>query len=78
MGSNIKSMSINISREKLQPQESSFVKKVWIKCKECTGALSFRHFLYNENPTKPLNTTSVKCCLPSTDVIDRQEKIHAC
>ena len=30
------------------------------------------------NLTKALNTTSLKCCLPSTDTIDRQGKIHAC
>ena len=24
---------------------------------------SFRHFLYNESPTRALNTTSLKCCL---------------
>ena len=42
------------------------------------GNKSFRHFAYNENPTRALNTTSLKCCLPSTDAIDRREKIHAC
>jgi len=35
---------------------------------------SFCHFTYNENPTRALNTTSLKCCLPSTDAIDRREK----
>ena len=35
---------------------------------------SFCHFIYNENPTRALNTTSLKCCLPSTDGIDRREK----
>ena len=41
---------------------------------------SFRHIPYNENPTRALalNIISLKCCLPSTDAIDRQEKIHAC
>ena len=29
---------------------------------------SFRHFTYNENPTRALNTTLPKCCLPLTDV----------
>ena len=28
----------------------------------------------NENPTRALNTTSLKCCLPSTDALNRQEK----
>ena len=32
--------------------------------------------VYNENPTRALNTTSLKCCLPSIDAIDRREKIH--
>ena len=36
------------------------------------------HFPYNDNPTRALNTTSLKCCLPSTDAIDRLEKIHTC
>ena len=36
---------------------------------------SFHHFPHNENPTRALNTTSLKCCLPSTDAIDRREKI---
>ena len=26
----------------------------------------FQHFPYNENLTRALNTTSIKCCLPST------------
>ena len=38
----------------------------------------FHHFTYNENPMRALNTTSIKCCLPLTDTIDRQAKIHAC
>ena len=29
------------------------------------------------NLTRVLNTTSLKCCLPSTDSIDRREKFHA-
>ena len=38
----------------------------------------FRHFSYNENPKRALHTTSMKCCLPSTDAIDRREKFtHA-
>ena len=39
---------------------------------------SFRHFPYNENPRRALNTTSLKCCLLSIGDIDRREKIHAC
>ena len=35
------------------------------------------HFPYNEN-TRAQNTTSLKCSLPLTDTIDRQEKIHSC
>ena len=39
---------------------------------------SFRHFRCNENPTKALNTTSLKCCLRSTDPINRRYKFtHA-
>ena len=30
-----------------------------------------------ENPTRALNTPLLKCCLPSTNAIDKQEKIHA-
>ena len=39
---------------------------------------SFCHFRCNENLTRVLNTTSLKCCLPSRDTIDRRDKIHAC
>ena len=39
---------------------------------------SFRHFPYNENPTRAQNTSSLKCCLPSTDTVLRREKVHAC
>ena len=35
---------------------------------------SFRHFPYNENPTRALNSTSLKFCLPSTDAIDKRRK----
>ena len=35
---------------------------------------SFCNFHYNENPVRALNTTSLKCCLPSTDAIGRWEK----
>ena len=39
---------------------------------------SFRHFPYNENSTRALSTTSLICCLQSTDAIDRREKFtHA-
>ena len=39
---------------------------------------SFRHFTYNENPTRALNATSLKCCLSSTDAIYRRERNHEC
>jgi hypothetical protein len=39
---------------------------------------SFHDFPYNGNPMRALNTTSLKCCLPSTDAIDRQGEMHAC
>ena len=31
-----------------------------------------------ENPMRSLNTTSLKCCSPSTDAIDRWENIYKC
>jgi hypothetical protein len=31
-----------------------------------------------DNPTRALNSSSLKCFLPSTDAIDRRGKIHAC
>ena len=34
---------------------------------------SSRHFPYNDNPTRALNTTSLKCYLSSTKAIDRQK-----
>ena len=37
-----------------------------------------RHFHYNENPMRALNTTSFKCCLPSADATDRREKFTIC
>ena len=37
-----------------------------------------RHFPNNGNPTRERNTTSLKCCLPSTDAIDSWENILAC
>ena len=39
---------------------------------------SFRHFPYNENPTRALNTSSLKCNFPPPDTINRQEEIHTC
>ena len=35
---------------------------------------SFRHFSHNENPTRAVNTISLKCRLPSTDAIDMREQ----
>ena len=35
-------------------------------------------FAYNENPTKALNTNSLKWYLPSNGATDRREKVHAC
>ena len=31
-------------------------------------------YFNNENPTRALNPTSLNCCLPSTDAIERREK----
>ena len=39
---------------------------------------SFRHFPYNENPTRTSNTTSLKCCLRSTDAIYRGKNSRMC
>ena len=39
---------------------------------------SFHHFPYNENPTRALNTTSLKCGLPAINAIDRRKKIYTC
>ena len=57
-------------------EKADFI-EVCIKCEECDGVLSFRHFPYNENPTRALNT-SLKCYLSPTYAIDRREKIHTC
>ena len=35
-------------------------------------------FPYKENPMRALNTTSLKCYLPSTDTINRRGKIYIC
>ena len=50
----------------------------WLSPKIKRPKFGYEYFSHNENPTRVLNTTSPKCCLPSTDAIDRQEKIHAC
>ena len=42
------------------------------------GTKSLRHFPYNENPTRARNITSLTCCLPSTEAIDRPKMIYAC
>ena len=50
----------------------------------CTGSLRSRNqivpsfSLQLKNPTRALTTTTLKCCLPSTDAIERREKIHTC
>ena len=38
------------------------------------GKQIVHHFPYNGNPTRSLNTTSLKCCLPSSDPNDRWKK----
>ena len=62
-------------KEPSKPQESGLSPR---KIESSLLLQLFRRFAYNESPTRALNTTSLKCCLPSTDVIDRQEKIHTC
>ena len=59
------------SKEPGEPQESGFSPK---KSESSALLQSFHHFPYNENQTRTLNTTSLKCCLSSTDAIDRQGK----
>ena len=34
------------------------------------------HYPYNENPMRAIYPTSLKCCLPSTDAIDKWEKFR--
>ena len=63
------------SKEPFEQQESGFSPK---KSESSARNAMFRHFPYNENPTRTLNSTSLKCCLPSTDAIDRWEKIQTC
>ena len=54
-----------------KPKESGFSPK---KSESSALLQSFRHFHYNENPTRALNTTSLNCRLPSTDDTNRREK----
>ena len=58
------------SKEPGEPQESGFSPSSLLQ--------SFRHFPYNATQTRVLKTTSLKCCLPPTDAIDRRENIHVC
>ena len=50
---------------------------IWLPVTSDCSCLKVGYFSNNENPTRTLNTTLLKCCLPSTDAIDRREKIHA-
>ena len=61
-----------IKKEQITEREYTAWKRLRWKPK------SSRHFPYNENLTRELNTTSLKYCFPSSDAIDRQEKIHVC
>ena len=63
--------SLRESKEPGEPQESGFSPK---KSESSARNVVFHHVPYNENPMRALNTTSLKCCLPSTDAIDRWEK----
>ena len=63
------------SKETDEPQKSGS----WPKKSESSVLLQlFHYFPYNENPTRALNTTSLKYYLPSIDAIDRRERIHMC
>ena len=61
------------SKEPGETQETGFSPR---KSESSAFLQSLRHFPYNENLMRALNTISLKCCLPSTDAIDMQEKIH--
>ena len=54
-----------------ETQESGFSSK---KSESSALLYSFRHCPYNENPSRALNTTLLKCCLSSTDAIYRRGK----
>ena len=51
---------------------------IWLPTNSGCSRPKVGYFSNNGNPTSVLNTISLKCCLPSADAIDRQEKIHAC
>ena len=65
----------HLSKVPDEPQESGFLPK---KSESSALLQLLCHFPYNENLMRALNTTSLKCCLPSTDDIDSRGKMHAC
>ena len=76
IGAAQKKLRDEVSQDMLAP--TSWTPESLVTSPGCTGTTrkpnSSRHFPYNENPTRALNTTSFKCCLLSTDDIDRREK----
>ena len=51
---------------------------IWLSVTSGCSHQKFGYFSNNENLTRALKTTSLKCCLPSTAAINWWEKIHAC
>ena len=51
---------------------------IWFSATSCYSRPKAGYFSNNKNPTRALNTTSLKCLLPTTDAIDSREKVHAC
>ena len=73
------SYSHHISRDEINGNFGIYLFYEWLWYMFCVyGYGPEPHLPYNEIPTRPLNTTSLKCCLPSADAIDRREKYHAC
>ena len=77
-----KQLCVEISRDMLDPINSDpdFINTMITGDESCVYGYDpetklFHHFPYNENLMRALNTTSLKCCLPSTD---RRERIHVC
>ena len=63
------------NKELGETQESGFSPKT----SESSALLqSFGHFPCNENPTRTLNTTSLKCTCHQLTLLRGGEKIHAC
>ena len=73
----LKSLHKNNLKGKCLPAIMVFMKSGSPACPGCTGYVLedkwFCNFPYNGNPTRELNTTALKYCLPSNDAIDSRE-----